>query len=532
MVELSKWKKYFVLMIILMGCIFFLPNLIPEKTLEKLPGFFPKSKIVLGLDLQGGSHLLMEVDMDTLMEEKYDLLSVGLKKQLREEKLFYQKIEKKQDGLIIQFRDSDITEKALNFLERKHFDLTWGKKALDEIRIAYQSNVLAQIRKDALERSMEVVRRRVDSTGTLEPILLSEGDRRIVIQLPGVEDPKYIRKLLGKTAKLAFHLVEKVLSGKQARALPAMPGKKVLPSDDEEDVFYFMDSTPLLTGDFLEKAQAMFSGGGDREDLGQSRPVVAIGFNRMGASIFSDITQKYFKQPLAIVLDDRVLSAPNISAHITDGQAVISSEAKDFTIEKAGQLALLMRSGALPAPLSVLEERIVGPSLGQDSIHRGAQSVLFSFGAVSLFVFLFYSFFGFFAIVALFFNLILMLGSLSVLGATLTLPGIAGIAIALGMAVDANILINERIKEELNMGRALGRALSSGYEKAKTAILDSNLTTLIGALILYCFGTGSVRGFAVTLALGVMISMFTATVFSFVLVSKWFSLIKPKKLFI
>lgn len=527
MLEVSKIKSFFVFLFISLGAIFFMPNILSQKALDHLPSFFPRKKIVLGLDLQGGSHLLMEVDMESLMKEKYEGVYRQLRAFLRQKGISYRKIQKKEKSILLEL-DQFVRAQLEEVFHKKfpELDLTYGKG--QEVFLSYRSSFLEQIRSEALERSIEVIRRRVDGSGTSEPIILSEGDRRIVIQLPGVEDPKEVSRLLGTTAKLGFYLVEKVLSAQEASRATAEPGKKVLPSDEDEGVFYLVSSTPLLTGEYLERAQAIFSESREDGPISQSRPVVAIGFDRLGARLFGDITKEHFRKPLAIVLDDRVLSAPHISAHITDGHGVISSGAEDFTIEKAGQLALLMRSGALPAPLTVLEEKVVGPSLGRDSIHRGTQSVIFSFIGISLFAILFYSAFGLFAIIALFFNLVLMLGGLSALGATLTLPGIGGIAIALGMAVDANILINERIKEELRVGRKLARALSSGYEKAKSAILDSNITTLIGAAILYYFGTGSVRGFAVTLSLGVLVSMFTSTLLCFVLSSYWFSLKKPK----
>jgi protein-export membrane protein SecD len=377
-------------------------------------------------------------------------------------------------------------------------------------------------RRQAVEQSIEIIRRRIDETGTKEPTIQREGQDRILVQLPGVDNPEHVKALLGRTAKLTFQLVDQSVTVEDARRGRLPPGDEILPAVDEGRGrgggagAYVVRKRVMVGGDTLTDAQATFQ---------NNEPVVSFKFDSVGGKKFGDATRENVGKPFAIVLDNKVISAPVIREPILGGSGIISGS---FTVQSASDLALLLRAGALPAPISILEERTVGAELGADSIHAGAIASIVGVVLVVIFMVLFYGLFGVFADVALLFNLCLMLGALSLLGATLTLPGIAGIALTMGMAVDANVLIYERIKEELRGGRSMLSSLEAGFTRAFGTILDSHVTTLVAGILLYWLGSGPVKGFAVTLSIGVLTSLFSAILVTRLQIVTWLRRLKPK----
>jgi preprotein translocase subunit SecD len=365
-----------------------------------------------------------------------------------------------------------------------------------------------------VQQSLEIVRRRIDEVGTREPTIQRQGAQRILIQVPGIGSAAELKEIIGTTAQLTFNpVVSRTSDGAQAPGV----GNKLIPSLDEPGLFYVIESAPVVTGEDLVDAQPSFDQNGN--------PAVSFRFNTGGARTFGDYTAENIGSPFAIVLDDEVVSAPVIQSHIPGGSGIITG---NFGVEESTNLAVLLRAGALPAQLTFLEERTIGPELGQDSIDAGKIATIVAFSAVLVFMFLSYGLFGIFANIALIVNIGLIFGLLSLIGATLTLPGIAGIVLTVGMAVDANVLIFERIREELKTSRGPARAIELGYEKALSAILDANITTFITAVILFAMGSGPVRGFAITLGLGILTSVFTAIFVTRLLVVMWFERRRPK----
>jgi protein-export membrane protein SecD len=374
-------------------------------------------------------------------------------------------------------------------------------------------------RQQAVAQSIEIIRRRIDETGTKEPTIQRQGQDRILVQLPGVDNPEHVKTLLGRTAKLTFQLVDTSANPEDAKRGRLPAGDEVLPATDDRGgapAQYVVRKRVMVGGDMLVDAQATFH---------DNEPVVSFKFDSVGARRFGDATRENVGKPFAIVLDNKVISAPVIREPILGGSGVISGS---FTVQSASDLALLLRAGALPAPITVLEERTVGAELGADSIHAGTVASIVGVVLVAVFMVLFYGLFGIFADVALFFNLCLMLAALSLLGATLTLPGIAGIALTMGMAVDANVLIYERIREEIRGGRSLLSSLEAGFSRAFGTILDSHVTTLVAGILLYWLGSGPVKGFAVTLSIGVLTSLFSAILVTRLQIVTWVRRLKPK----
>jgi preprotein translocase subunit SecD len=395
-------------------------------------------------------------------------------------------------------------------------DISVDTTPTNEIRVTMTEAAIKQLRDHAIAQSIEVVRRRIDETGTREPTIQQEGEDRILVQLPGVGDPARIKALLGKTAKLTFHLVD--ITATPAPGMRPPPGDQILPGDQNPNQLYAIQRRIMVSGENLTDAQATFQEG---------QPVVSFRFDSLGARRFADVTKSNVGRPFAIVLDDKVISAPVIREPILGGSGIISG---GFTVQTAQDLALLLRAGALPAPLKIIEERTVGPGLGADSIEAGKIASVLGMVLVVAFMIVCYGRFGVMADVALALNLILIAGCLSLLQATLTLPGIAGIVLTIGMAVDANVLIFERIREEVRAGRTPISAIDSGYSRAMTTIIDSNLTTLIAGVLLYMFGSGTVKGFAVTLTIGLATSMFTAIMVTRLMVVWWLRKKRPQAL--
>lgn len=504
MLRFSPIKALLILAFCFLTIIFALPNFISEKQHEVFPyKYLPQSKVNLGLDLQGGAHLLLQVNFDYYLKEQIGNLNEELKKNFLEEGL--NTSSDIIDGkLVFNFAREEYVFKAKKII-RKIDPIINVDDSGSKVVLSYSNPEMIRMQKNLIMQSIEIVRRRVDETGTREPIIQAQGNNRILLQVPGAQNPEELKQLLGKTAKLTFHFVTGF--GDDFSGLTSAESMKI---QDSEGRTLIIDKTPMLTGDLLVDANTTFFEG---------KPAVSFKFNSVGARKFGDLTSQNVGRIFAIVLDGKVITAPKINTAITGGAGVISGS---FTTKDANDLALLLRAGALPAPIDVVEERTVGPSLGADSIRYGTTAAIYGFLMVAVFMCLFYGFFGLISVVALVVNIAMILAALALLGATLTLPGIAGIVLTIGMAVDANVLIFERMKEESRThGRKVLIAIDSGFSQAMRTILDSNITTLIIAFLLYIFGSGAVRGFAVTLTIGILASMFSAIVLTKMIISFW-----------
>ncbi len=520
MVYFSKAKMIAVLLVCLLGIAFSAPNFFKEETLESLPDWLPHKHVNLGLDLQGGSHLLLEVEVAAVIKEHLESIVDDVRAELRKARINYTGLGIASDqGVHVTIRKSEETEKARSLL-RAMSPLTELSVNNNTILIELTSQQITDRRNSAIQQSVEIVRSRIDQTGTREPTIQRQGDERILVQLPGVKDPERIKRLLGETAKMSFHLTDSRVDEALRGRIP--PGTRLLPRVDPTQ----------NAGQVLIKKRVMVSG----EDLIDSQPstdsqtgepVVSFRFNSRGAKKFGATTAANVNRPFAIVLDGKVISDPVIREPILGGSGQISG---NFTFQGATDLALLLRAGALPAPLTILEERSVGPGLGADSIEAGKIASILGMILVIVFMAVAYGRFGMMADAALIVNMILILGSLSALQATLTLPGIAGIVLTIGMAVDANVLIFERIREEVRLGRGPVSAIDAGYSRALTTIIDANVTTLIAAVLLFVFGSGPIKGFAVTLGIGIVTSMFTAIMVTRLLVVIWLRRTTPQTL--
>jgi len=520
MLHFPKWKIIVVALVTLAGFIWSAPNLLPQETADRMPTWL--QPVSLGLDLQGGSYLLLEVDTGYVAREHLSSLVESVRTTLRKEKAKYADLGVAgKDSVKVRILDAADRERVRKPL--RDLDPTAGFEMTDDGLVTYRYTEQAMNARigSAVEQSIEIVRRRVDEMGTREPSIQRQGVDRIVVQLPGVKDPDRIKALLGKTAKLTFHMVDDGTSPEDAARGRVPPGSMLLPSAESERGLpgsYVVKKRVEVGGDMLTDAQATFQDG---------RPVVSFKFSAAGGKKFGDATKENVGRQLAIVLDDRVISAPRVNEPILGGSGIISG---GFTVQQAKDLSLLLRAGALPAPLNVLEERTVGPDLGADSIRAGAIASALGLLLVVLFMIVIYGTLGWLANVALVLNLVFLMALLSILGATLTLPGIAGIVLTMGMAVDANVLIYERMREESRAGRPILSAVRAGFERAFATILDANLTHMIAALLLYAFGTGPIKGFAVTLGIGIATSLFTATLITRLMVETWIALRRPKAL--
>jgi len=495
-------------------CLAALVYLLPSVT-DNLPSFWKehltKEKIHLGLDLQGGTHLVLEVDTNKAVESSLERMANNLKDTLMENKVRFHNLERRKGDIIVEMQEGAPGGSIENIL-KDHFpdlEIASSEKVAgkETATLRFQAKRIAEIKKLAVEQSLETIRNRVDQFGVSEPEIIPEGTDRIIVQLPGIKDVERAKNLIGKTALLEFKLVDDEHSLDDALKGNVPEGDVLLYGYNQNRETggrtsspYLLKNKTLMTGESIESAQVKIS---DR--FGES--YVSIKFNPQGAADFERITGENVKKRLAIILDGAVYSAPVIQERIGGGQAQITGS---FTLDDAKDLAIVLRAGALPAPVNVLEERTVGPSLGQDSIEKGLWSTFIAGMLVIIFMLVYYKLSGIIADVALLLNMLLLVGALAAFRATLTLPGIAGIVLTIGMAVDANVLIFERIKEELRTGKTVRAAIEAGYNKAFSAILDSNVTTLIAAVFLFQFGTGPVKGFAVTLTIGLIASMFTA----------------------
>ena len=484
--------------ILLIYLILFFISIFSILNLQNKENLIIDKKVNLGLDLQGGSYLLLEINSESLVQEKIQSKVIPLKKLLKDNNLNYRDFKIKNDTLIFKLNDTkkfksiflSKNENLVNpYIDNyRSFELDFKELENNLVEISFSKFGLLSINNSALKQSIEIVRRRIDDVGTKEPTILQRGEKRILVELPGLKDPERIKELLGKTAKLNFRLVS------------------------ENSEFGF-DELMTETGEKLKISKKIVMSGENLIDAQpsiqnqQNEPTVSFSLDRLGAQKFGRTTTDNVGKRLAIVLDDKIISAPNINEPITSGNGVISG---NFSFQEATDLALLLRSGALPTPLSIVEERTVGPDLGEDSIKSGLISLIVGFILVIIFMIYKYKIFGLVANTALIANLLMLVGILTILEATLTLPGIAGIILTVGMAVDANVLIFERIREELKTEKSIIHAFDSGYSKAKITVLDANITTLIAAIILFAFGSGPVKGFAITLGIGIITTLFTA----------------------
>src|SRR5205809_139337 len=522
MLYFANWKVLLICGICLLGVLLSLPNLFTPAQLAYLPSSMRK-QVALGLDLRGGSYLLLEVDIAAAQRERLNTTIDSVRNTLRDAHIGYTGLNVEGDAITFTIRETDRVEDAKRELAKIDPDLTVEIAPDGTGTMKFSVAATETRRRQAVEQSIEIIRRRIDETGKKEPTIQCEGQDRILVQLPGVDNPERVKQLLGRTAKLTFQLVDQSVTVEDARRGRLPPGDEILPGVEEGRArgssgagSYVVRKRIMVGGDTLTDAQATFQ---------NNEPVVSFKFDSVGGKKFGDATRENVGKPFAIVLDNKVISAPVIREPILGGSGIISGS---FTVQSASDLALLLRAGALPAPISILEERTVGAELGADSIHAGAVASVVGVVLVIVFMVLFYGLFGVFADIALMFNLSLMLGALSLLGATRTLPGIAGIALTMGMAVDANVLIYERIKEELRGGRSMLSSLEAGFTRAFGTILDSHVTTLVAGILLYWLGSGPVKGFAVTLSIGVLTSLFSAILVTRLQIVTWLRRYKPK----
>ncbi len=513
MIHFSTIRLVFIGLICSLSLLLATPSFLSKDQIDALPNWLPKQSLSFGLDLQGGSQLLLEIDFDSYLRDQIDLLKGDIVSELRHHKIGYHDLKAHNSKISFSLRNTDHGAQLNKIISKINRNLEINKND-DLYVISYNEEELRALREKLIEQSIKIVRKRVDETGTKEPSIQRQGDNYILLQVPGLDNPGHLKAMLGQTAKLSFHLVVDNANIEEALNGHVPAGTMLLEIDDsksDKTRHLLLNKKVVLSGDRLTNASASFAN--------ENKAVVSIAFDRLGAKQFGDFTTSHVNQALAIVLDNKVISYANISEPITGGNCQISG---NFSTEQAHNLALLLRAGALPAPLKIIEERTVGPNLGADSIEAGKKTFLVSFCLISVFMIIFYGIMGVFANIALIANIIFIISILSLFQASLTMPGIAGIILTIGMAVDANVLIFERIRDELKNGRSLLSAMDRGFNQAFTTIFDSNITTILVAIILYYFGSGAVRGFAVTLTIGIGSSMFSAITLTKLMMWAWF----------
>ena len=529
MLDFPRWKVWATVITLLIGFVLALPNLLPPSVLSALPDAFPKQQINLGLDLRGGSHILLEADTADVRRQRLDTLEETVRSELRS-----------ASGGRISFGDMSLRDDRLTFLVRDNNDVDRAVEAMrgisqplgvtgqrdlnvevvdgNRIVLTITQAGLAQHTDSAMQQAVEVIRRRIDELGTREPTIIRQGKDRIVVQVPGLQDPAALKALLGKTAKLEFKLVDVDADPQDVANGRAPAGSEVLPNAEGGGAVA-VKRRAIITGDQLIDSAPSYQDG---------VPVVSFRFDSAGGKRFARATTENVGKPFAIVLDGQVISAPNINEPILGGSGIIQGS---FTTESANELAILLRSGKLPVELKVIEERTVGPDLGADSIRAGVIASIVAVIAVAVFMLVTYGRFGVYSNIALFFNVFLILGIMTVTGATLTLPGVAGMVLTIGAAVDANVLINERIREEQRKGRNVANAIETGFKEASRTIWDANTMNIIVAIVMFWFGSGPIKGFAVVLSIGIATSVFTAVTVTRMLASFWLRK-RPTKLVI
>jgi preprotein translocase subunit SecD len=524
MIQLRPWKIALVVVALLFGLLFTLPNLVPAGT---LPGFLPHQRLNLGLDLQGGSYLLYEVDTDALKKEQMTNLVEEVRSTLQSSQTLFTGLGLVNGGVSVRITDPTKLDTAFQAVSKLASpipntatpDLNFTRGPDQTIQITQSPQASTAAASKAVVQTIEIIRRRIDALGTREPSITQQGATRIVIEAAGLNDPEKLKAIIGQTAKLTFQMVDDAVSPADAAGGHVPPEDVVVPSDDHQAEIYVVQRRAVVTGEMLTSAQQSFDENG--------RPDISMRFNGQGARRFGDTTAQNIGKRFAIVLDGRVIEAPTIQGAIPGGNGQITG---NFTEESAAQLALLLRSGALPAKLNVVSQRTVGAELGADAVRSGTIALSIGALAIVVFIVLAYGLFGLFAAAALVINVFLIVAFMSLTQATLTLPGIAGLILTLAVAVDANVLIYERMRDESRAGRSLILTIDSGYRLAWPSIMDANVTTLISAAIMFQFGSGPVKGFAWTLSIGVLTSVFTAILVTQVLIGWWFRLAKPKQL--
>lgn len=534
MLDFPRWKIWAIVLTLIAGTLFALPNLFPESQVARWPDWLPKKQLNLGLDLRGGSHLLLAVDTEAVMTQQVETLEDSVRATLRATRdaaggrVGYGNFETGPGSVSFLVRDAsdvDAVVEALRGLSQPVGGSFSGQRDI-EVSVSDGTRVTARLteagvnerKRLAVEQSIEIVRRRIDEMGTREPTIVRQGEDRILVQVPGLKDPGQLKDILGKTAKLEFKLVNTDVSPEDVYAGRVPPGTEILPMQNQPEQKIAVRRRVIISGEELTDAQPSYQ---------QGQPVVSFRFNTAGGKRFGQVTTENTGKPFAIILDNEIISAPRINEPILGGSGIISG---GFTVEEANNLAVLLRAGALPAPLQILEERTVGPDLGADSIRAGMIASIIGTVAVLVLMAASYGRFGLFANVALVLNVILILGIMSFLGATLTLPGIAGLVLTIGTAVDANVLIFERIREELRAGRSTLNAVDAGYREASRAIWDANVTNVIAAGLMMWFGSGPVKGFAVVLTIGIITSVFTGVTVCRMFNVLWLKRARPAKL--
>jgi preprotein translocase subunit SecD len=527
MLYFTRWKALAIILTALVVCLCAVPNFFPEARVKTWP-LWAQRHLVLGLDLQGGSYLLLEVDSNYIKKEKLDQIRDDVRRVLRENRIAYTGLNVRNDTVEVRISKDTDQPTALSKLRDLSQPLggllgSSGQRSLEVsdaggglIRLTVPQAAITDRIRQTIEQSIQIVEKRVNELGTVEPVIQRQGTDRILVQVPGLQDPTRLKELLGKTAKMEFRMVDESVP-------PDAAAKGSIPQDDE--------LVPEVGGQKLVLKKQVLVSGGDLSDAQTAfdqrsgEPVVSFKFNSAGARKFAQATTEGVGQRFAIVLDNQVISAPVIREPIIGGQGQISGS---FTVQSANDLAILLRAGALPAPLTVIEERTVGPGLGQDSIEKGELAAYVGSILVIVFMLVTYRLFGLFANIAVAINVAMIFGVLSLLNATLTLPGIAGIVLTVGIAVDSNVLIYERIREEIRGGRNAISAIDAGFKRALATILDSNITTFIAAAVLFYIGTGPVRGFAVTLGIGILTTVFTAFTLTRLIVAWWVRWKRPQ----
>ncbi len=530
MLYFTRWKAAAILLTAFVVMLFAVPNFLPAGMVASWPKWAQRH-IVLGLDLQGGSYILLQVDTKAVRKERLETLRDDVRRTLRDARIGYTGLRMAGNSVQVSIREQNRYDEALEKLRKLSQPLggvlsATGHNSLDvttganrQIRLTPTDPAILERVRQAVGQSIQIIERRINALGTVEPLIAREGNDRILVQVPGLQDPTRLKRLLGETAKLDFRLVDTSVSPQQAQAGSLPPDDEILNgSGREANVPYVVQKHVMVSGGDLTDAQPGF-------DQRTNEPIVSFRFNTSGARKFAETTQQNVGKPFAIVLDNKVISAPVIREPILGGSGQISG---NFTVQSANDLAILLRAGALPAPLTVVEERTVGAGLGADSIRQGKLSSYVGAVMVIIFMFLTYGLFGLFANVAVAINVGMIFGVLSMLEATLTLPGIAGIVLTVGIAVDSNVLIYERIREEVRAGRSPINAIDAGFTRALATILDSNITTFIAAAVLFYIGTGPVRGFAVTLGVGIITTVFTAFTMTRLIVAGWVRWWRPK----
>lgn len=531
MVSLSRWKVLLVALSAAFGVLFTLPNFLPQQTRDALPGFFPKRTLNLGLDLQGGSHLLFEVDVNALRAERLTNMTEDVRTALAAEQIAFTDLGQVNGAVSVRITDPGQVNAAVNALRRTIGTPLDSSASGRDVNITTGSDqrVIASFAPEAfdaeaaraVEQSQEIIRRRIDQLGTKEPYITRQGKNRIVVEAPGESDPEKLKRVIGQTAKLTFQMVDEGVSAEELAGGRVPPGDEMLPSQDGYAPAYLVKKRSVVTGEMLTNASPGF-------DPETGKPIVQFRFNGVGARRFGDITSQNVGKRFAIVLDKKVISAPVIINPITGGSGQITG---NFTPESANELAVLLRAGALPTKLNIEQQNTVGAELGADAVQAGKISTAVGFVAILVFMLLSYGvLFGGIAIVALLINGLLIIGTMSLTQATLTLPGVAGLILTLAVAVDANVLIYERMRDEIRAGRSVIAAMDAGFSRAMSTIIDANMTTMLAALIMFQFGAGPVKGFAWTLSIGVITSVLTAVFVTQVLLGWWFRIARPKTL--